>query len=297
MDTGDDTDDADGTDDTDGTGDQPDRPGWTHRPAVVLPVAAVVAALLVGVGVFVRAWNDRGPSAASVDRSVAGFRDDHNGSGSASLLRPEAGVYTYDATGTEQLSLLSTSQAWGNPVPGTVTTDDRGCWTIRFDFSTNHTQATTYCPAGRVLQERTGSTSQTFDFVAASVTDVTDFVCDPPGQLIRLDATAGQTWPQSCVGRSPARGTQVTSAGTNTYLGREQLRIGGTTVRALHYRVDRDLSGDQKGTERTELWFHPDTGLTLRETRRVRVASPSPIGDVIYTEEGTFTLTSLVPRT
>jgi hypothetical protein len=286
-----------GDDTGDDDGDEHGRPGWTHRPAVVLPLAAVVAALLVGVGLFVRAWNDRGPTAASVDRSVAGFRDDHHASATASLLRPAAGVYTYDASGTERLSLLSTTQAWGNPMPGTVTTDARGCWTIRFDFSTNHSQATTYCPAGRVLQEVTGSTSQTFDFVAASVTDVTDFVCDPPGQLIRLDATVGQSWPQTCKGHSPARGTQVTSAGTNTFLGREKVRIGGTTVNALHYRVDRGLTGDQTGTERTELWFHPDSGLTLRETRLVRVASPSPIGDVTYTEEGTFTLTSLVPRT
>ena len=278
------------------------RPRWFRRPAVVVPVCLVVVAAGVGAALFLRAWNERGADEASVDRSVEGFREDQAGDGSAGLLQPAAGVYTYAAQGTEQLSLLGTTQAWGDRLPATVTTGEgpagtEGCWTIRFEFSTNHTQATTYCPDDRVLEEVAGSTSQTFDFVATQVTDVTEFRCDPPGELVRLDAEAGDTWDQSCQGRSPERGTAVTSAGTNTFLGVEPVEVGDETVDALHYRVDRTLSGDQDGTESTQYWFHPRTALPLRAVRAITVASPSPLGDITYTEEGRYRLTSLTPRT
>jgi hypothetical protein len=271
--------------------------GWSHRPGPVLAVAVAVVAALLAVGLFVRAWNDRGARAASVDRTVEGFREGSTGSSAAALLVPAVGVYTYDAQGSERLSLLGTTQAWGDPMPATVTRDERGCWTLRIDLSTNHLQSATYCPAGRVLEEVAGSTRQTFDFVAASVTDVTEFTCDPPSTLLRLDARVGESWRSACAGRSPERGTAVTSAGPTTYLGRQRVRIGSTDVDALHYRIERTLSGDQRGTERTEAWFHPDTGLLLQEVRNVQVASPSPLGDVNYTEQGRFQLHSLTPRT
>lgn len=278
------------------------RRRWFRRPAVMVPIALVVVAAAVGAALFLRAWNERGADEASVDRSVEGFREDQAGDGSAALLQPEAGVYTYAAQGTEQLSLLGTTQAWGDRLPVTVTTGagptgTEGCWTIRFEFSTNHTQSTTYCPDDRVLEEVAGSTSQTFDFVATQVTDVTEFRCDPPGKLVKLDAEAGDSWKQSCEGSSPERGTAVTSAGTNTFLGVEQVEVGDETVDALHYRVDRTLSGDQNGTESIQYWFHPRTALPLQAVRNVTVASPSPLGDITYTEEGQYRLTSLTPRT
>ena len=278
------------------------RRRWFRRPAVMVPLTLLVIALLVGGAFFLRAWNERGAREASVDKSVEGFRDDQQGSGSATLLRPAAGVYTYAARGTEQLSLLGTTQAWGDQLPVTVTNDagpsgSEGCWTIRFEFSTNHVQATTYCPAGRVLEEVAGSTSQTFDFVATRVTDVTEFLCDPPGKLVKLDAEAGDRWKQSCAGTSPERGTAVTSAGTNTFVGVDPVEVGDETVDALRYRVERTLSGDQNGTESTQYWFHPRTAMPLKAVRRVTVASPSPLGDITYTEEGEYQLTSLTPRT
>jgi hypothetical protein len=288
-----------------GPGDGPGevtRRRWFRRPGVVVPIGLVALAAAVGAAFFLRAWNERGADEASVDRSVEGFREDQAGDGSVGLLRPAAGVYTYAAQGTEQLSLLGTTQAWGDQVPATVTIVEgpagtEGCWTIRFEFSTNHTQATTYCADERVLEEVTGSTSQTFDFVATQVTDVTEFRCDPPGQLVKLDAEPGESWEQSCQGTSPERGTTVTSAGTNTFLGVEPVEVGDEAVDALHYRVDRTLSGDQDGIESTEYWFDPRTALPLQAVRAITVASPSPLGDITYTEEGRYRLTSLTPRT
>ena len=142
-----------------------------------------------------------------------------------------------------------------------------------------------------------GSTSQTFDFVAVTVTDVTQFTCDPPGEVLRLDAAAGDSWDQSCVGTSEDQGTTVTSAGTNTFLGPDDVDVGGETVEALHYRYRRTLSGDQTGTDTHDVWFDPATGMVLAGTRDTTVESPSPLGQIRYTESGRFTLTSTEPRT
>jgi hypothetical protein len=264
---------------------------------VIVPLVLVVGLVLAGATWFVLRWVDRGADEASVDESVEGFRDARQPEGGPELLRPAAGVYTYDASGSEALSVLGTSQSWGASLPATVTTDDRGCWSFLMEFSTNHRQLTTYCPEGRTLTEVAGSTTQTFDFVATAITDVTEFTCDPPGETLRLDAVPGESWEQRCVGRSEGQGTTVTSAGTNTFIGPADVEVGGDTVPALHYRYERTLSGDQSGTDTHDLWFDPATGMILAGTRDTSVTSPSPIGDIRYTESGRFTLTSTEPRT
>lgn len=267
---------------------------WWRRPRWI--VATVAAGLVViGAVLFAIAWSQRGADEASVEEAVEGLDDGAAGT-KAGFLRPAGGVYVYEGSGTEQLSLLSTGQTWGPRLPGTVTRDDDGCWTFRIDYSTNHRQWTDYCPRGRVLEEEGGRTFQSFDFVVSTIEDRNVFVCDPPGEAIRVDADPGSSWPQSCVGRSADRGTEVTSSGTNTFVGIESVEVEGEPVRAYRYRADRVLSGDQTGTETVDTWFRVPDGLPLRATRSVRVESPSPIGAVTYTEEGTYTLTSLAPR-
>lgn len=250
---------------------------------------------MIGGVAFAIAWTQRGAEQASVEEAVEGL-DGGAADTKTGFLRPAGGVYVYEGSGTEQLSLLSTGQTWGPRLPGTVTRADDGCWTFRIDYSTNHRQWTDYCPRGRVLEEDGGRTFQSFDFVVSTIDDRNVFVCDPPGEAIRVDAEPGSSWPQSCVGRSPARRTEVTSSGTNTFVGIESVEVEGKAVRAYRYRADRTLSGDQTGAETTETWFRVPDGLPLRATRSVRVESPSPIGAVTYTEEGTYTLTSLAPR-
>lgn len=277
--------------------DEAPRRRWYRRPAIVVPVAVVVVGLGVGIGLFLRAWADRGGKQASVQESVEGFREDQGGGAAAGLLRPTPGVYTYDAEGSEELSVLDTGQKWGPTMPATVTTDDEGCWTLLLEYNTNHRQWTTYCPRGGVQREVTGETEQILDFVATQIVDRTSFVCDPPGQIIRLAAEPGDSWEQSCEGRSESRDTTVVSAGTNTFVGVEPVEIGGERIDALHYRVERSMSGDQSGSETTHIWYDPTTGLPLRETRDVTAVTPSTFGDVTYREQGSFRLTSLEPRT
>lgn len=270
-------------------------------------VALWIAILSVlGLAAFlVVTWVGRGAREASTTEQLRRFRDAQAKQDrtttpqarAAGFSPPDAGVYTYNATGTERLSLLNTSQLWGPTIPATVSLRADGCWTLRLNYSTHHTEDQRYCSAGRNLLDEGGTTFQSFDFGAITVTDTTVFTCDPPGDAARILATPGQSWGQSCTGVSTEHGTHVTSAGTNTFIGKENLDIGGTTVPALHYRRQRTLTGDQRGTEDTHYWFSAETGLVLRSSHDTTVASPSPIGDVTYTEVGRFDLDSLTPRT
>lgn len=269
---------------------------WYRRPRTIA-LLAVGVVLAVGAIAFAIAWSNRGGKEVSTRDVVERYRTDRGaGDGSGGFLRPEAGVYQYLASGTERLSLGSTEQQWGPTMPATVTHRGNGCWSLRIEYSTNHWQEQRYCPDDTALLDVGGKVFQKFDFTAFSVTDTSVFTCDPPSPVVRVDAVPGAGWSASCTGRSTERDTQVTSAGTNTFVGTEDVEIDGTPVRAFHYRLQRTLSGDQTGTEDTHDWYSATNGLLLRSTRSTRVASPSPIGDVTYTEEGEFHLRSLVPR-
>lgn len=285
---------SDGTYADDGTATSA-RP-WYRRPRRLVVIVALVA-LAGGVGVFAALWANRGAEEVSTQDAIERYRQEEGGGAeTAGFLRPASGVYTYEASGTERLSLLDTSQQWGPTMPATVTREPNDCWSIRIDFNTNHWQEKRYCPSEDLLLDVGGRSYQSFDLVATTIGDTTEFTCDPPGEVIRVNAEPGESWNLSCDGRSESRGTEVTSAGTTTFVGIEQLTIGGEEVAALHYREQRELSGDQTGTNDTDEWFAVTDGLLLRSTHDARVSSPSPIGDVVFTEEGEFQLTSLTPR-
>lgn len=261
-------------------------------------VAGVIAGVVaVGLIVFAILWARRGADPVATRDVVERYRTERQaGDERSGLLRPAAGVYRYRASGSERISLGSTEQQWGPTMPATVTDRADGCWSLRIEFSTNHWRAQRYCPRPGMLLEVGGTVFQRFEFVAFSATDTSVFTCDPPNVAIRVDAVPGAAWAASCEGRSPQRATRVESTGTNTFVGVEDIDVDGAPVRAYHYRLQRTLSGDQTGTEDTHEWYAADTGLLLRATHDSRVASPSPFGDVVYTEVGEFRLQSGRPR-
>jgi hypothetical protein len=269
---------------------------WYRRPRWIV-LLAVGGALVIGTVAFAIAWSNRGGKEVSTRDVVERYRTRPGaGDGDGGFLRPEAGVYRYRASGTERLSLASTEQQWGPTMPATVLHRRDGCWSLRIEYSTNHWQEQRYCPDATTLLDVGGTVFQKFDFAAFSVTDTSVFTCDPPSVAIDVEAAPGDRWAAACTGKSQDRDTEVTSAGTNTFVSVENVDVGGTTVRAYHYRLERTLSGDQSGTEDTHDWYSASTGLLLRSTRNTRVASPSPLGDVVYTEQGEFRLESLRPR-
>lgn len=274
----------------------PKRRPWYRKPTRWI-ILVIVLALVAGGTVFAIRWSNRGAKEVSTQNALDRYRKQGGGNGTAALLRPAPGVYEYTARGTENLSFLNTTQQWGPNVPATITFDDRGCWAITIDQSTNHTRRLDFCPKGRQLLETGGMVVQGFDF-GFKVVEKSVFVCDPPGVALDLDAKPGATWNQSCDGRSESGNTNTTSAGTDTFVGEEDLTIGGTVVKALHYKLLRTITGSQKGDEETNRWYTPTDGLLLKYTADTRITSPAPppIGDIIYVEKGEMTLTSLTPK-
>jgi hypothetical protein len=256
-----------------------------------------VVLIAVGATWFGVSWMRRGAHEVSVDDALQRFRETpgHDVVGTDGL-QPAAGVYTYEGRGSESLSVLGTKQQWGDTIPATVVHGPDGCWTLTVDFNTHHSQSWRYCAQDDSLVERGGKTSQTFDFVAFSATDVNTFTCAPPAVVLRDGAQRGTPTAVECEGRSAERGTVVASTGTNTYVGREELMIGSAHVAAYHVRSEREMSGDQEGTDRSDAWYAVRGGMLLRLERDIEVRSPSPVGTVTYTERGRIELTSLTAR-
>jgi hypothetical protein len=255
----------------------------------------VGALLLVAAGLFAWQWSTRGAEEASTSDLIEQYRREAGSERPAGFLQPATGVYTYDAVGTEKLSILGTTQQWGPTMPGTVTAQGDECFNLRIDYSNLHWAEDRYCHDGNQLLQ-TGSLSYlAFDFGATVIGETTTFVCDPPVEVIRVTASPGDSWPSTCVGTGANGVTNSTSSGTQTFVGIEQVSVDGRREAALHYRQQRELTGSQTGTEESHNWFAVTDGMLLRSTHDTRVASPSPIGDVNYTEQGEFTLTSRTP--
>lgn len=269
------------------------RRPWYRRPwRVALLAMAVLAA--AGAGVVAYQWVTRGAQEVAVSDRIEGYREQAGSDQPSEFLRPATGVYTFEASGNEELSVLGTTQRWGPTMPATVTRDGR-CWTLRIDFSTNHWSENRYCPSGGRLLSPGNLGYQGFDFGPTVIGETSEFTCDPPTEVIRVAAEPGDSWDAACDGTSESGTTSVTSAGTNTFVGIEELTVGGQVVATLHYREERTLSGSQDGRGTTHNWYAVTDGMLVRSRRTNRVTSPSPVGDVVYVERGAFTLTDLRP--
>ena len=212
-------------------------------------------------------------------------------------FRPAAGVYEYRGEGSEHLDTPPKTVSQGPTIPGTVTHLSGGCWRLRVDYHTDHWQSWDYCPTSGGLTEQAGAFFQRLDLVAFTIETSSSYVCDPPVDAIRTEQTPGDEWPQRCLGTSSASTGEVVSSGPYTYVGQENLDIGGQRVAALHYHRVRSLSGGQSGTEDVDTWFDAHTGMPLQNSRVITVHSDSLIGGVTYTETGSFELASMAPTT
>jgi hypothetical protein len=215
-------------------------------------------------------------------------------------IAPAGGVYVYAASGSEQLSFLNTTQMQGPTVPGTVTHRGPGCWTLRIEYNSFHSQERDFCGGGGRLVESGGSTEQRFDFVAFSRSEHSAVTCDPPSVLYdEAAAIRGHRLPLTCRTRSETTDTTMTSTGETVFVGRETINVDDAVVRTVHVRQNLVFEGDQTGSQVEDFWFAVDDWLPVRNERSIRVVSPAPapIGSVTYTEEGSWQLTSLTPRT
>lgn len=209
--------------------------------------------------------------------------------------RPEPGVYEYEGSGTDRLSLPPLRQGQGPTIPGSVELLADDCWRFRIDFSTNHWQSYEYCHRGEGLEEVGGETWQRWIVGVSALTNLTRSACDPGTMFLPASSKVGQEWPGRCVVTNDAIKGETVSAGSYRFVGGQRLDVGGTSVATLHFLRLREYSGGQEGTERTDLWIAADTGLPIRNTRTVDVKTATPFGTSTYTETGEYRLRSLTP--
>ncbi len=257
-----------------------------------------VLAVLVAVGIALTLRDSARPVTVEEARdrtTTTGGADDDTPSGEdGDLVRPAAGVYRYQGSGTESISTPPLSQTQGPTMPGTVEWGDDGCWTFRIDLSSNHWQSWTYCPEGDTVSEVGGSTWQRWMIGATAITNLSVFTCTQ-GAVVVAPTAGPDSWDERCTGTSDTVPGETVSAGSYRLVGEESIDVGGTKVRTQHFTSERTMTGAQTGTERSELWFALDTGLPVRNERSITADSDTPIGTTTYTEEGAFSLVSAEP--
>ena len=248
---------------------------------------AIVLALVAGAAAFLY-W-PRPPTAISEQDALQSFRDE--GSSAAGTIGPAAGVYSYDADGTEKISIgplpLPTRD-----IPSTVTDvirpTDASCWTSTLNLMGEHTETTTWCGSsdgGLVLrgQEKRETVP---GFQVGAVT-----TCDP-GTIIASGPTTGGA-DIRCTLVMDVSGLKLTVdlAGTSTVESGGDVEVGGTTVASRHVVVTLAATGDLAGHWDEEYWL-TDAFLPVKVGRDVLLDGPGR-----FDEKTTLTLRSLSPQT
>jgi hypothetical protein len=195
---------------------------------------------------------------------------------------PSPGVYSYRTTGGESVSLPGMDRSFPRTTSMIVT--GGSCATVSWVPLTQHTETTTECagPDGGFTVPRL----VTQESIAG--TDTTSTVaCPATAYLLPPKAAAGQRWSAACALQSPAE--KVALAGEA--LGRSTMSIAGHSVTVEHTRITLTFDGSEAGTNPTDFWMVPSSGLIVQEKEAVAATS----GGVHYSETMLSALTSLSP--
>jgi hypothetical protein len=253
-----------------------------------LLIGAAVVVLLFAGGASFLYW-PRSPTAISEQDALEQFR------GGATVppsgAGPAAGVYAYDADGTEKISIgplpLPTRD-----IPGTVTVVVRpaeaGCWTSTLNLMGEHTEATTWCTptAGGLVLQRQSKQEKVPGFDVAAET-----TCDP-GTVVATATDPGTTEVR-CTLVMDVSGLKLTVdlAGTATVEPGGDVVVDGTTVATRHVVLAMAATGDLSGHWDEEHWLTDDL-LPVRIVRDVVLDGPGR-----FDEHTTLVLRSLGPQT
>jgi hypothetical protein len=208
--------------------------------------------------------------------------------------RPSPGVYQYVGSGTDRLSLPSESQPEGPSMPGTITLRGEDCWTFRIDYSTHHWQSWDFCRRGSEMRKTGGQVWQLWPLGPMSLTNTSSVVCTPEVPILPARPATGQTWTGSCSATSSAVKGQMEATAVYRYLAPATVVVDGRSLPAERLSITQTDRGAQKGTESYQMWVEPRTGLILRLDQDIKVTSATPVGTSTYTQNGTFSLSSLV---
>jgi hypothetical protein len=196
---------------------------------------------------------------------------------------PSPGVYSYRTTGGESLSIPGMARSF--PPTTSMIVTGGNCATVSWVPLTQHTETTTECAGsgGGFTVPRL----VTQESIAGSDTTST-VTCPATAYLLPPNATPGQKWSASCALRSPAEKVAL----NGEMLGRSTLSIGSHSVSVERTRITLTFDGSQAGTNPTDFWIVPSSGLIVQEREAVAVTS----GGIHYTESMLSTLTGLSPQ-
>ncbi|HSZ36623.1 MAG TPA: hypothetical protein VK773_05995 [Acidimicrobiales bacterium] len=192
------------------------------------------------------------------------------------------GVYTYRTTGGENLSLPGMGRSF--PPRTAMIVTGGSCAAISWVPLTQHSETLTECagPGGAFAVPRL----VTHESIAG--TDTTSVVtCPATAYLLPPDAVPGHKWAATCALKSPAE--TVTLAGQ--VLGQSTMSVAGHSVTVEHTRFTLTFDGSEAGTNPTDFWIVPTSGLVVQEREDVDVTS----GGVHYGENMLSRLSSLSP--
>lgn len=240
--------------------------------AVAVVVVAAAAVVVWPRGTTEVSQQDALERFREADRSVAG-RDrrsedaaDHADDDGGARRVPRPGVYSYSATGQEEVK-LGPLPAQTRPLPATVTAvvvDDGDCFTWTVNLFAEHTEDTRYCVEagdlrvdGHTKHQRIGALSPT-----ASMT------CDP--SVVRADEA--EPLGLRCTLQLSGGPASITATLTGSATPREAvtMEVGDDRVEASPVTVAYEVAGDLAGTWTETTWWSA-SNLPVRVERSLRL--------------------------
>jgi hypothetical protein len=164
-----------------------------------------------------------------------------------------------------------------------------GCsWSMRLALLAEHEEEHRFCSTTATL-DATGNTTNVSWFGFSSTVEL---VCDQPSSAERAMVVALTTTPFAC-----RQGVDSTFSGTTTIGAEEAVVVDGQPRRAWRLQVRGTFEGQTRGTVTVSELIDQEDGSVLFEQRTTQLTQRSPLGDVAYRQEATFTLISRSPTT
>lgn len=271
-------------------GNRPQRARPRRRVVRLVLIGAAGLALVVTVVVVLAFLRRSTPTAVSVDDAMRRYR---RAPGAAALSTLGPGVLRAAGGGSNGMDRLPTRQEDGSSMPVTIESIGGGCSRWRIDYNTSHSQALDLCATDGRVDVVAQRTDQSWDLGVITVSNTGEFRCDPPVTVRTPVDRPGDQQTRMCRGTNSSVDGPATVELRVEDFGETTLRIGGDAVAAVHQRWVQTLRGTQAGVLRDDWWFAASDGLPLRSERDYQLSTPTPLGDVRYTESGRWTLTSL----
>lgn len=272
--------------------------GLLRRHPVRVVLLSVAGLLVIGVAVVVLAYVFRNSPGQKSVKSAAQhfFATTTTAPTPKAFTLPPAGVYTASGSGTERINEPPNSENDSPTMPVSVSYAAGGCWWWRIDYNTASWHEYEFCPKGKTLLLVAQRNYQAWNFGIVSVTNLAQFSCSPASPIVVQSPVPGRTYSLHCVGTNTAVAGRSTSEGPVTIVGVGTVRVDGVTVPAIHITRRQTMTGGQTGHLYESWWFDSLTGMPLQASRNYHLVTRSPIGQISYTEEGSWRLNSLIPK-